>query len=158
MDSQCNVQRCLFAALLIGAVSLFSGCGRGGPKVVPVSGQVLIDGQPLATGIPGFIQVVPAEGRAASSAIDPQTGRFTLTTWTDGDGCQVGTHKVVVMMEQAVGTSMVSLVPEEYSDLSFTDLTVTIDGPTDSLVIELTGPLRNVTTAPPTFEGEPHES
>lgn len=158
MDAGCKVQRCLLATLLVCAIPLLVGCGRGGPNVVPVSGQVLIDGEPLATGIPGFIQVVPVEGRAASSPIDPQTGRFTLTTWEDGDGCQIGTHKVVVMVEQAVDTSTVSLVPEKYSDLNSTDLTVTIEGPTDSLVVELTGPLRKVRTATPTFEGEPHES
>ncbi len=158
MDTWYKVQRRLLAALMAGLFILLVGCGGSGPKLVPVSGQVLIDGQPLATGIPGFIQIIPAEGRAASAAIDPQTGRFTVTTWQDGDGCPIGTHKVLVMMEQAVDTTTVSLIPEKYSDMNMTDLTVTIDGPTDSLVIELTGPLRKVPTAPPTFEGEPHES
>ncbi len=120
------------------------GCGRGGPPVVPVSGQVLIDGEPLATGIPGFIQVVPTSGRPASGTIDPQTGRFSLSTVEPGDGCIQGTHKVVVIMQQMVGQESESLVPVRYTELEMTDLSVTIDGPTDSLTIELTGPLKPV--------------
>jgi hypothetical protein len=118
------------------------GCSPGGPKLVPVSGQVTIDGQPLATGIDGYIRVVPQGGRPATGAIDPQTGEFQLTTVESGDGCITGTHKVLVIMQQMVGQESVSLVPEKYRDLNQTDLEVTVDGPTDSLKVELTGPLK----------------
>jgi hypothetical protein len=121
---------------------LIVGCGPGGPKVVPVSGQVTIDGQPLATGIVGYIQVVPKDGRPATGEINPQTGEFQLTTVESGDGCITGTHKVLVIMQQMVGQESVSLVPEKYRDLTTTDLEVTVDGPTDALKVELTGPLK----------------
>ena len=123
-------------------IALFAGCGPSGPRLVPVSGQVMIDGQPLATGVPGFIQVIPSEGRAASGTIDPQTGKFKLTTLAPDDGCVLGTHRVTVSMNQVVGVENVSLIPEKYSDLSKTDLQVTVEGPTDSMVIELSGPLK----------------
>jgi hypothetical protein len=128
------------------------GCGQGGPPVVPVSGQVLIDGEPLATGIPGFIQVVPSNGRPATGTIDPQTGRFSLSTVEPGDGCIQGTHKVLVIMQQMVGQESESLVPVRYTELEMTDLSATIDGPTDSLTIELTGPLKPVRSDATTTE------
>jgi hypothetical protein len=140
------------AILVISAIiAMAAGCGPSGPRVVPVSGQVTIDGEPLATGIPGFVQIVPSEGRAASGEIDPQTGRFVLTTLKPGDGCIEGTHRVTVSVQQVVGVESYSLIPEKYRDIEKTDLQVTVDGPTDSLVIELTGPVKKARTdaAPP---------
>ncbi len=128
-------------AVLVGA-ALLAGCGKGGPRVVPVSGQVLIDGKPLTAGVPGHIQVLPQGTRPASGSIDPQTGRFTLSTNRPGDGCPLGTHKVAVYVNQMVGPSAVWLIPEQYGDPEASGLTVTIDGPTDSLLVELAGPLR----------------
>lgn len=125
-------------------IACLFGCGRGGPKLVPVSGQVLIDGQPLAAGVPGFIQVIPADTRAATGNIDPQTGRFTLSTFEDNDGCPLGTHKVAVIVRTMVNTESVSLIPEEYAKPETSGLTVSIDKPNDSLTIELAGPLREV--------------
>jgi hypothetical protein len=127
---------------------LVNGCGKSGPEVVSVSGQVLIDGEPMAAKIPGFVQFVPAEGRPATGNIDPETGRFTLTTVSKDDGAVVGAHKVVVMVQQMVGQESVSLIPEHYSDLASTDLTATIDGPTDAVKIELTGPLKPAKPSP----------
>lgn len=49
----------VFAAM----IALMAGCGPTGPRIVPVSGQVMIDGEPLASGIPGFVQVVPGPVR-----------------------------------------------------------------------------------------------
>lgn len=138
------------AAIIVAMLPLVIGCGESGPDVVPVSGQVLIDGQPMAAGIPGFIQLVPAEGRPASGDIDAQTGKFTLTTAEKDDGAVLGTHKVVVIVQQMVGQESVSLIPAKYADLATTDLTVTIDGPTDALKVELTGPLK---PANPSAEG-----
>jgi hypothetical protein len=136
-------------ALLFAVLPPLIGCGKGGPQVVPVSGQILIDGQPLAAGIPGFVQFVPAEGRPATGSIDPQTGKFTLTTMSNDDGAILGTHKVVVMVQQTIGQQSVSLIPDRYADLASTDLTTTIDGPTDALKIELTGPLKPAKPTPP---------
>ncbi|GAB4127619.1 MAG: hypothetical protein Kow0040_01510 [Thermogutta sp.] len=135
---------CLVLVALVAPV--VSGCGKSGPKLVKVSGQVLIDGKPLATGVPGFIQVIPEGTRPATGTIDPQTGKFTLTTFEKEDGCPVGTHRVTVTMRAMVGTESVSLIPEKYADPQTTDLKVTVDKPTDSLTIELTGPLANVPT------------
>jgi predicted small lipoprotein YifL len=40
----------LTAGAALAALVGLTGCGEGGPKIVPVSGIVLIDGQPLTYG------------------------------------------------------------------------------------------------------------
>jgi hypothetical protein len=119
----------------LGVACCLSLTGCGGNKPVPVSGVVKIDGQPLTR---GHIWVMPAKGRAAVGEIDSQ-GHFTLTTNEPGDGCYKGTHKVTVASTQQINPSRVKhLIPTKYREPSTTDKTVTIDGPTDNLVIELT--------------------
>jgi hypothetical protein len=130
------------AVILALGVIWTAGCGDSGPKIVPASGQVLIDGQPLATGLAGFIRFVPKDGRPATGAIDPQTGNFKLTTLKQDDGCIIGTHRVLIILQQTVGQESVSLVPEKYAELNATDLALTVDGPTNTLRVELTGPLK----------------
>ena len=126
-----------FLCLLMLPVFLLplAGCGDGRPARVPVSGQVLVDGRPLTT---GSIRVVPSGARAAQGTIG-EDGRFTLTTYEEGDGCVQGTHRVEVTAIENVDQLAHRLIPEKYGDVATSDLTVTIDGPTDSLVIELTG-------------------
>ncbi|MCE9566952.1 MAG: hypothetical protein K8U57_33540 [Planctomycetes bacterium] len=124
----------IVAATMIAVVGCLAGCG-GGPKIVPVSGVVLIDGQPLTK---GSVQVMPAGFRAASGTIGPD-GRFTLTTNEDNDGCVTGTHPVRVVGNENVGPSDIRwLAPKKYASPGESDVTVTIDGPTKDLKIELT--------------------
>ncbi len=112
----------------------FAGCGGGGPKIVPVSGTVMIDGQPLTY---GHVQVLPSGWRPASGAIGAG-GRFTLTTTEPNDGCAVGTHPAVVLAGESITPETMKWhAPEKYADVSTSNLTVTISGPTDNLLIEL---------------------
>ena len=113
---------------------LAAGCGDGRPSRVPVSGQVLIDGQPLAAGV---IRVLPTGARPAMAYLD-KDGRFQLTTFNDGDGCVEGTHEVVVLGNRRQGERVEWLAPKKYWSPATSGLTAKIDGPTDSLVIELT--------------------
>src|SRR5262245_8788372 len=125
----------LAAGAALAAVFLaLAGCGGGGPKIVPVSGTVTIDGQPLTY---GHIQVIPDGWRPASGRLDG-TGRFTLTTTTPNDGCAVGTHPVAVLAgESLTPETMKWHAPQKYADIKTSNLTVTITGPTDDLKIEL---------------------
>ena len=116
------------------SVLALAGCGSGGPKIVPVSGSVTIDGQPLTY---GHVQVLPAGWRPASGRLDG-SGRFVLTTTTPNDGCPVGTHPVVVLAgESLTPETMKWHAPQKYADVATSDLKVTITGPTDDLKIEL---------------------
>lgn len=82
---------------------LLSGCGDSHPKRVPVSGRVLIDGKPVET---GYIQLVPAEDCPATGTLG-RGGRFTLTTFDEGDGCVLGQHRVAVTAREQKGLKSV---------------------------------------------------
>lgn len=135
-------QRIRNVCLLALTAAFIGGCGDGRPKRVPVSGQVFIDGKPLAAGTDGFIRVEPTDGRAATGKIDPTNGTFTLTTYETSDGCIQGTHGVAVVVNATISGKLIPLIPDRYSRADTSGLSVTIDGPTDSLKIELQGPLR----------------
>jgi hypothetical protein len=144
-----GLTRAIFVCLMLSLSLIWlNGCGSGRPKLVKVSGQVFIDGQPLAAGVPGFIQVLPEGTRPATGNIDPQTGRFSLTTFEPDDGCVPGTHKVAIILRAMVGTESVSLIDEKYADPSSSGLTITVDKPTDSLRIDISGPLKKVQATP----------
>jgi len=142
--SQYKSVDCVLRVLIpaLGALAI-GGCDSG-PTVYPVSGQVLINGQPLAAGVEGFIQVIPSEGRASTGRVDPADGTFTLGCFEEDDGCMPGTHKVTVTVTTMAGERSVSLIPEEYGNPDETTLTATIDGPIEDLRIELTGELKPV--------------
>ena len=94
---------CLPSLLLI--APLLSGCGDGRPKLVQASGQVLLNGQPLAGALVSFQPVeVNAEAfeRPSWTTTDAQ-GRFTPMTYAAGDGIPVGKYKVAVQKREPVG-------------------------------------------------------
>lgn len=138
MNGPNNILRSRAVAGLLAAaafVAATAGCGDGRPRRVPVSGQVLIDGRPLTH---GYVRLMPDNARPATAQIGPD-GRFTLKTFEDGDGSVVGTHPMIVAANEALGeTRQRWHAPPKYADPKTSGLTATIDGPTDSLVIELT--------------------
>lgn len=126
---------CWRAVMPVVAVVAFLGGCSSGPRIVPVSGMVRIDGQPLTH---GFVQVAPANFRAASGKVGPD-GRFTLTTLTTNDGCVLGTHPAAVIATETLGPGAQRWhAPKTYAALDNSGLTVTITGPTDDLTIDLT--------------------
>src|SRR4029078_12895844 len=71
------------------------GCDKH-PTRVPVSGQVLIDGEPLKYGAVVF---VPESGRSSIGTLD-ERGHFSLTCFTPKDGALLGKHKVQVLANE----------------------------------------------------------
>ena len=119
--------------LLAGLVVLSTtGCNQG-PELVPVSGQVLIEGKPLPA---GFIRVLPTNGRAALGTINSD-GKFILKT-KDKDGTLVGEHPVEISAFEFKDRRKIWYAPYNYADYQTSKLTAKIDGPTDNLKIELT--------------------
>jgi hypothetical protein len=111
------------------------GCSDGRPERVPVSGTVLIDGKPLTK---GSIMVIPSGQRPAGGSIGPD-GRFMLSCYEINDGVVPGTHAVTVQATEHISERETRwLTPKKYGDAKASGLTVTIDGPTDDLKIELT--------------------
>jgi hypothetical protein len=128
---------CRQALLLCAAAAAvaLSGCGDGRPARVPVAGKVLIDGKPVVI---GAVRFTPADGRPATGELGPD-GSFRLTTFEPGDGAVVGMHTVTIhSTEELSPTQFRWNVPKKYQATSTSGLSEKIDGPTDSLTIELT--------------------
>ena len=71
-------------------------CGCGGVKIVPVSGTVTLDGQPLAG---AHISFEPVEGTITetSTATTDTDGRYDLECLSSGRmGAVPGTHRVLI--------------------------------------------------------------
>jgi hypothetical protein len=125
--------------LLIVVVALqccgLSGCGDGRPARVPVSGKVLIDGQPLTV---GAVRFVPEHGRPATGAIG-KDGSFTLGTFEKTDGVVLGKHVVTVhASEEISNTQRRWNAPKKYQSEETSGLTQTVAGAMDSVTIEIT--------------------
>lgn len=96
--------------LLLGILAItLSGCGGGsGPETVPVTGTVLLDGNPVVDADVTFM----AEGasHAASGKTDAQ-GKFSLKTM-DKEGAVLGTHAVTIVKVEAGDTA--DMTEEDY--------------------------------------------
>jgi hypothetical protein len=118
------------------AVSLaLTGCGDGHPARVPVSGRVLIDGQPLTS---GTIRFIPTGHRASQGTID-SSGHFTLSCYSENDGAVLGKHNIEVGASERVKPTLIRWhAPKKYQDQATSGLSKEITGPTEDLTIELT--------------------
>lgn len=121
------------SAALVVLIALVGCDGR--PTRVPVSGKVLIDGQPLKFGAVIF---VPENGRSSSGALDAN-GHFTLTCFTPNDGALLGKHRIQVLGTQQVSERTARVhAPKKYAAVETSELSEEIKGATDSLAINLT--------------------
>jgi hypothetical protein len=121
-------------ALCASGLAMTAGCEKN-PDRVAISGQVLIDGQPLRY---GQVRFVPQGGRPSDAELD-ENGRFTLTSFKPGDGAALGVHRIAVFAnEQLDGTRTKWHAPKKYSYYESSGLTREITGPADDVLIELT--------------------
>jgi hypothetical protein len=110
-----------------------TACSPASYKLVPVSGVVSLDGQPLAGGIVNFQPMILGSGANAGPGSTARTGtdgRFTLATIRGAQGAVVGDHIVKIYsfnaetaMRSATGDALErERVPSRYnytSDLTF---------------------------------------
>jgi hypothetical protein len=121
-------------AILLAALAIFTGCNQG-PKLVPVEGQVKLDGQPLTF---GSVMVIPNTGRAAYGRLDEQ-GHFKLMV-DDEEGCPLGSHIVTVNSATSISeTHQRRYAPEKYETGITSDLRIDVKEPKKDVVIELKG-------------------
>lgn len=121
--------------LLLPMLAIATGCGDGHPVRVPVSGQVLIDGQPLAF---GTIRFIPSGHRSSQGTLDA-TGHFTLSCYGQNDGAVIGKHGVeITACERVKPTLLRWHAPKKYQSQSTSNLSEEITGPIDDLTINLT--------------------
>jgi hypothetical protein len=125
----------LLTATLGAALLTAVGCSDGRPARVPVSGKVLIDGQPLQY---GYVRFVPEGGRPSKGNLGSD-GMFSLYCYEPGDGAVIGTHRVEVSGMQSISEwEMRWHAPKKYADMNTSGITKEVSQPTDSMVIELT--------------------
>lgn len=94
-----------------------AGCG-GGSETIVVTGVVTRNSEPLADADVSFI---PESGRPGYGRTDA-SGRFTLTTFDEGDGAVPGKHTVTIMKSEVVNAATDtnpyaqyrSVLPEKY--------------------------------------------
>ena len=83
--------RALWATLLIAVAA--TGCGSGGPEIVPVEGTVTHHGEP----VPNLrIYFVSTDGRPSWGDSD-SSGHFALEYDAQHKGAKVGSHKIWVV-------------------------------------------------------------
>jgi hypothetical protein len=87
----------LSAAAFLSCLALV-GCGPSLPETATVSGRVTFNGKPVPR---GRVVFQPEKGRQASAALDAD-GRYTLTTFKDGDGALLGKHIVTITASRVV--------------------------------------------------------
>ena len=116
ISSESNSHRANRWFTILLAILAIVGCSDGRPERVPVSGTVLINGQPLAS---GNIKFVPKNGRPSASKIDEQ-GHFNLTCYDGNDGALLGTHQVQVSSNRIISDSKIEwYAPREYADFRY---------------------------------------
>ena len=81
---------------------------------VPVSGTLAVEGKPVAK---GTIHFHPQKGPPASGIVED--GKFTLTTYENGDCAVVGKHRIAVEVVEEIPTkdgdvTTKSLIPKKY--------------------------------------------
>jgi len=135
-----SIHCCLNAKATIACVTsslclaIFAGCDDR-PTRVPVSGTVLIDGQPLTK---GNIKFVPENGRPSAGKIG-EDGRFTLTCYDGNDGAILGTHRVQIASNRIISDSKIEwFAPPNYADFRTSEISFEVQEPVDDLKIELT--------------------
>ena len=124
------------SSLLVAALCLAvsAGCGRSGPETVPVVGKVTLDGGAWPTaGRLYFNPLETAEGlpRRPGTADFDTDGRFTVSSWEQGDGLVPGKYKVGVecwkVQPTMGGPPAVSYVAEPYQAAATSDKVVVIE-------------------------------
>lgn len=128
------------ALLLIPATLWLAGCSSEptNPNLVPVTGTVTFNGQPLAGASVTFIGVGATPGEGATGITD-EAGKYELSHFRAGKGAMPGDYKVMickrVMSDGSpipAGTLSIAelatreTVPPRYSDYTGTQLKATV--------------------------------
>jgi len=147
------------SVFLLPVILLVAGGCEPPDQRVAVSGQVLIDGEPLTK---GTIRFVPASGRPASCRIS-EDGNFRVATkslskpGTEVVGLIPGTYRIAVSateyLSEAEDAEVRWLVPRHYGNFQTSGLEADIQSPNESMTVELTWEGFEEETGEPSTEG-----
>ena len=91
---------------------VLTGCGGGSnAEIVPVTGTVKYDGQPVKN---ADVTFYPTDGGRPASGKTDDEGKFSLTTVNSNDGAAVGEHVITVSV--SINTSDASQTPTSADD------------------------------------------
>lgn len=145
-----------YSVVMLGALLIsFSGCGGADrPKLVKVTGQVTLNGEPLS-GAAIMLQRDPPDpqyGRPSRGMTD-LSGNFSGSTYAEGDGIPPGKYKVAITKLE---------VPEEYNSegpeenqppVKYITPFIYSDPERSGLTVEITS--KGITPAVIELEGQP---
>jgi hypothetical protein len=127
-------------------LALVAGCGGDGLSLAPVEGVLTYQGKPVADAGVVFSPVSPDQGPPAYGATDAE-GHYSLVT-NNRPGAPIGEHRVSISKADLFGDEIVPadeetaelirrrgfkpykakhFIPEHYSDVNTSDLTVTVE-------------------------------
>lgn len=130
-----------FRFVALGVV-LASGCGPSGPKMVPVSGKVTLDGGKVPG--PGFIYFTTdgepgSLARPGTAEFDAE-GNYRAKTFTDGDGLLPGKYRLRVDCWKSppnmAGQPVISFLPNRYQNAAESKLELVVKPDDRSLTFD----------------------
>jgi hypothetical protein len=142
-----------FLVMVLTATAAVGGCGKKDPNLpdlVPVTGTVKLDGQPLSEAVVFFSPVGETRGTQAFGKTDSR-GRYSLSSRHMGEGAPVGEYRVTIGKAVApdgstaggknfdpMTTPTRQILPAKYSHPSSTILKATVREAGDDIDFELT--------------------
>ncbi len=116
------------SVLALMMILVAGGCSQS--NTVAVTGTVTLNGKPADQ---AEVQFTPKEGRMASGVTDNE-GKFSLSTFSPGDGAVPGDHKVTIVQYYAPGQPppmtpgpLPSRFPAKYSDPAQTPFSAKVE-------------------------------
>ena len=136
-----------WAAAVLAAAAL-TGCGDSRQKTAVVRGKVTYKGKPVPH---GSVTFMPTGSSPAATGEIQSDGKYTLTTYSSGDGAVLGSHKVMIVSIQDTSAKLPEernplpppLVPDKYTNPATTPLTAEVKDQENTIDFELTGELGN---------------
>ena len=118
MPISTGFRQVIYVAALTLPWGLASGCGgdSGELPTVKVAGTLTVDGKPVTK---GTVHFHPAQGIPATGIV--QDGKFTLTTYREGDGVVAGKNRIAVEVVEEVPMKDGDTVAKSLIPLKFTN-------------------------------------
>ncbi len=111
--------------LLLALLFVANGCAKPGPKMYPVSGNVTLDGQPLAEGTVYFKTVATGE----VNTLPVKDGKFAGSAAEGPRRVEVVAYRLIPVAGQMGGEVQESLIAKQFNLNSTLTAEVTAAGP-----------------------------
>ena len=142
--------RCAWLWLVV-AVAGCVGSPSNLPQLVPVSGTVMLDGEPLSGAVVTFIPTESTRGTGANGYTDT-AGKYEIVANHGGKGAPEGTYKVLIAKlvmpdgsDFPINSNIAPLdsparqiLPARYSEVNQTELTATVRDGANTIDFPLT--------------------